>query len=629
MLVIQMNAGCDSVPSDIAQLPSDALRRPVLRQYPKSAFGHQNRSFSATLYDKYNFIEYSIQRNAAFCFPCRFFGNKCKAGPLQEAMFAVKGFGNWKKCDRIFDHSTCKFHKDSVVAWLAYKSASASGTVVQQQLGYHALVVRENREYVKSLARIAVFCGRQNIALRGHDERDCSSNRGNFLELVDLVATESKEFFNRKSSMPANSTYLSPDSQNALIEAAARCVLADIKEGIDKSGMYAIITDCCTDMVSDNLSVSVRYVDMTTCLFHERFLGFIDLSADDLDAESMTNKIVKTLQQAGRFEVPLEYCVSQASDGASVMSGKDNGVQKLFRDKVGNPCIFVHCYAHRLNLVLSVTATSLQPANEFFTLIRKTISFINHSIKRKAVFKDRQEKDPTKSNVLVLPDLCEHKWNFRERSVSVVHSRYKHVLETLAVIEETGKPDERFEAECIRAQLTKPVNVCLLVIMSDIFTQLSVLSDVLQAEKSDIVSVMQLAAGHLQVLREKRCDVYFHKLWLIMYDLAARNNIEMLPPSKRKSKAPLALRQFVNESTMGHRGSDTDGDSDTEVYHRTTVFFPLLDLLTHEMERRFNAQYRRMPSRFETVFGPGGFATTGRRVSIGQKWQLGISDCCL
>ena len=48
-------------------------------------------------------------------------------------------------------------------------------------------------------------------------------------------------------------------------------------------------------------------------------------------------------------------CIAQASDGASVMSGKEKGVQKLLRDAVGNACLFVHCYAHRLNLVLSTT----------------------------------------------------------------------------------------------------------------------------------------------------------------------------------------------------------------------------------------------------------------------------------
>jgi len=65
------------------------------------------------------------------------------------------------------------------------------------------------------------------------------------------------------------------------------------------------------------------------------------------------------------MHVALKDCVAKASDGASVMSGKDNGVQKLFRNKVDKPCVFVHCYAHRLNLVLSVSATEVDLAKEF------------------------------------------------------------------------------------------------------------------------------------------------------------------------------------------------------------------------------------------------------------------------
>ena len=562
--------------ADIAQLPTDALARPVLPSYRKTAFGNQNRSFSTTLYEKYSFIEYSVLRDAVYCFPCRFFGNK--SGHSQEISFTVKGFNNWKKCERLLEHSNCKHHKDSVVAWMAYKSTAVAGSVVQQQIGYHASLVRENREYMKSLARIALFCGRQNIALRGHDECADSSNKGNFLELADLVAVESKEFQNRKQSMANNATYLSPDSQNSLLESAARCVLASINVDMKKAGMYAIITDCCTDMVADNLSVCVRFVDMETGIVHERFIQFTDLSADELDATSITGKITSVLQQKNRFEVSVLNCVAQASDGASVMSGKDNGVQKLFRDIAENPCIFVHCYAHRLNLVLSVSSTEVQSSKEFFDLIRKTIGFINVSVKRKAIFTKLQTSDPARPHVLVLPDLCDHKWNFRERAVSVVHSRFSYLLQTLDSIAEDGKSDERFEAECILTQLMKPANICLLVIMSDIFNQLGPLSDVLQAEKCNISLALQLATAHLKILQNKRCDEYFHKIWLIVSDLANKNGAELSVPVKRTRKVPSRLNDCVTDSTLGHSGLDaTEINPNPEVQYRSTIFFPVMD----------------------------------------------------
>ena len=179
---------------------------------------------------------------------------------------------------------------------------------------------------------------------------------GNFLELADLITSESKDFKQRQSNMPVNATCLSSDSQNALIEAATRCILSKIQKDLENAGMYAIITDCCTDMVADNLSLCVRHVDMNDCFVHERFIQFTELSANELDAASITNKIMAMLQQKSRFNVALKDCVAQAS----VMCGKDNGVQKLFRNEVDNPCVFMHCYAHRLNLVLSVSATEVE-----------------------------------------------------------------------------------------------------------------------------------------------------------------------------------------------------------------------------------------------------------------------------
>jgi hypothetical protein len=155
-----------------------------------------------------------------FCFPCRFFGSI--TGHSQEICFTSKGFNNWKRCDRILDHAKCKYH--IVVAWIANQTTALTGNVVEMQLGHHAQLVRENRQYIKLLARIALFCGRQNIAMRGHDESDASCNKGNFLEFVDLIGHESPDFKQTHDKMSANAKYLSSDSQNALIESAARCI---------------------------------------------------------------------------------------------------------------------------------------------------------------------------------------------------------------------------------------------------------------------------------------------------------------------------------------------------------------------------------------------------------------------
>jgi len=70
---------------------------------------------------------------------------------------------------------------------------------------------------------------------------------------------------------------------------------------------------------------------------------------------------------------------------------------------------------------------------------------------------------------------------------------------------------------------------------------------------------------------------------------ADRNNIEMSGPVKQQTRAPSRLKRFLTDSSLGHRQSGPSDDSYTtpKVYHKVTVFLPVMDRLIQEMERRF------------------------------------------
>ena len=63
------------------------------------------------------------------------------------------------------------------------------------------------------------------------------------------------------------------------------------------------------------------------------------------------------MSQLHSLGLSLTRCIAQCYDGASVMSGHLSGVQKHIQDKAGSGCVYVHCYAHRLNLVVVNTAS--------------------------------------------------------------------------------------------------------------------------------------------------------------------------------------------------------------------------------------------------------------------------------
>ena len=65
--------------------------QPRLDAYPATLFGKKVICFNPDWYGKYKWLEYSIEKDAAFCFACRVFPSK-----HTESTFNCTGFCNWK-----------------------------------------------------------------------------------------------------------------------------------------------------------------------------------------------------------------------------------------------------------------------------------------------------------------------------------------------------------------------------------------------------------------------------------------------------------------------------------------------------------------------------------------------------
>ena len=70
-------------------------------------------------------------------------------------------------------------------------------------------------------------------------------------------------------------------------------------------------------------------------------------------AEALLN-LVKVVFD--RFDLELKNLWGQFYDGASNMSGQFNGLQLKIRE-INSSALYVHCYAHSLNLVLAFLKT--------------------------------------------------------------------------------------------------------------------------------------------------------------------------------------------------------------------------------------------------------------------------------
>ena len=126
------------------------------------------------------------------------------------------------------------------------------------------------------------------------------------------------------------------------------------------------------------MSIAFRYVH--ECKIIERFTGYTH--AIGFDARALADYI---LCCTSTFDLDLSNCVSQCYDGATVMSGCNAGVQALIREKC-NQAVYVHCCAHRLNLVL---VDEIPLASNFLPLLKHSVIFMKHLLQ----FRNLEEEE--------------------------------------------------------------------------------------------------------------------------------------------------------------------------------------------------------------------------------------------
>ena len=77
-------------PSDLSSI-DEPQTQPTLARFPTTVISGKARSFSATWYNDFKWLEYSKSRDAIFCKYCRHF-----PGIRNEYAFVREGFRSWK-----------------------------------------------------------------------------------------------------------------------------------------------------------------------------------------------------------------------------------------------------------------------------------------------------------------------------------------------------------------------------------------------------------------------------------------------------------------------------------------------------------------------------------------------------
>ncbi|XP_060864369.1 52 kDa repressor of the inhibitor of the protein kinase-like [Metopolophium dirhodum] len=261
--------------------------------------------------------------------------------------------------------------------------------------------VEQNRQKLIPIIETILFCGLQNISLRGHRDDgsinsvddDIKNQKGNFKALLKFRINAGDQILKEHfKSATKNTTYIIP-------------ILAD--ETTDVS-------------ISEQFSFCVRYFDSDTCSIREHFLGFTKV--EHVTGEYLADTIIQILKEKN---LDLALLRGQGYDGAANMSGAFKGVQSRIAS-LQPLAFYTHCANHRLNLVLS-KASTVPSIRNTVGIITNIYNFLRESALRTQLLSEKITELFPHQKAVKAKKLCETRWVER-------HDGILHFLEILPAI---------------------------------------------------------------------------------------------------------------------------------------------------------------------------------------------------
>ncbi|CAM4869410.1 unnamed protein product, partial [Rotaria socialis] len=533
------------IPNDISRSSNDT---PVQKQFATYPANQQNRSFQSTWFNDRTWLEYSVQNDASYCYYCRHFSSNQLTA---DDSFTSIGFNNWRKAlDKsggFIRHVSSQAHISATKNYLTYKQQQETNSNVVKQLdSCRAIQIRRNRERLTKICSTLRFLARQMISFRGHEENEKSSNQGNFLEILRWASETDPLIKSIFEDSTGNASYLSHDIQNELIHIMSNEIREKISSMLN-SNKYALMADECRDIRgTQQLSIVIRFVpNSNNCttdknyVVKEYFLGFIPL--EKFDATTLANNIVEFLNH---WKIPLESCICLCFDGASVMSGCATGVHVLLK-KYMPKGIYIHCAAHRLNLVISDTCKVVCYVSDYFSIVSHIYSFFTESAVTNIYFNKAQtDLGLVQSSTLKLWAIT--RWDSRWTAINAVINNFPAILKALRDLSEDGSGSS---LDYVRGE-------CL------------------------ITSVI----GQLKDLRN---DQSFNEIYEKVKEFCSSNEIDFVQQyrSYRVAAVPIRFQEFIIDSTIGQRET-----LQTSTDYLNRLYFPLIDCMLVELNDRFSSK---------------------------------------
>ena len=346
---------------------------------------------------EYHWLVWSPSKEGAYCKYCVLFAKvpqgRCRGGRVLGKLVVTpfQDFKNAKGREGVLDkHESYQYHKDAVLMGKAFLEQCRNPALrIDNVLDMQSQeLMKSNRLALKSIVECFIFCGKQGISFRGHRDdytADPSTNKGNFLALLEFRARTDATLQDFITNAPRNACYTSKTIQNDIIELCGNYVREYTNAAVIKGGYFTIIADEVTDSSNNHtvLGICNRMLDISNpgnVFVKEQLFDFVQL--ERTNSESVCKKLMESYTL---HSIDLNRVRAQTYDTTSSMSSAANGVNGRFRASFPK-AIYLPCNAHILNLCISASC-KLQPirnvidtmneAHLFFTIHLKGRLFLS------------------------------------------------------------------------------------------------------------------------------------------------------------------------------------------------------------------------------------------------------------
>ncbi|KAK1904504.1 52 kDa repressor of the inhibitor of the protein kinase [Dissostichus eleginoides] len=210
-------------------------------------------------------------------------------------------------------------------------------------------------------------------------------------------------------------------------------------------------------------------------------------------------------------------------------------------------------------------------------------NFFSGSVIHKLFIEKQQELEPTK-RVVELKRLSDTRWSCQHSTLWAIKRALPAISATLADVSDQSNAHRATEAKSLIGLIDGQF-VLHVTMLESIFSLTKTLSDHLQATDLELASATDLVYSVVDTLNEKRNVETWNAIWECASDQCASVGIEMQRPQPRRKAQPRHLQGFVVNSQTGSRERLETSDD-----YRNHCFFPVIDRLVSELNRRFSSE---------------------------------------